>query len=248
MTTEGFAWDEVADDQRRRVKGTQSPMWLFLDESGTAQNEPELLVGAVAVPDITVAERELWELHRSTYGDNSLWVELPHKREQFRTTGFHFTEDSWAVRDKILNWLRTARLRSYVAVSKNDLVQPFSTVDRMCLMYGLLIRAAYLRYRSFHLHLVFEENDQMNSLYASIWAAVAKDLHVHEDSATVLIGSKSAPGLSVVDSVLGLLRVGRSAAAQPHERERLAWLVSSVAYLIDFDEDKHLGNRRRPIL
>lgn len=242
------AEEDVPNDPSRTVQSAKPPIWLFLDESGTAQSEPELLVGAVAVPDIAVVEKELWGLHRSTFGDNSLWVDLPRKREPFRMTGFHFTDDSWAVRDKLLNWLRTARLRSYVAVSKNHSSQPFSTVDRMCLMYSLLIRAAYLRYRSFHLHLVFEENEQMNALYASIWAAVAKDLHVPEDSATVLIGSKSAPGLSVVDSVLGLLRVGRSVSAQSHERERVSWLVSSVAYLIDFDEDKHLGNRRRPIL
>ncbi len=231
--------------------GTQterSTMWLFLDESGTAQGDVELLVGAVAVPDIAEAERQLWELHRSAYGDNSLWVETPDKRQIFRSTGFHFTEDSWAVRDRLLSWLRTARLRSYVAISKNDSSLTFSNVERMCLMYSLLLRATYLRYRSFHLNFVFEENDQMNSFYARIWSAVAKDLQVPEDSATVLIGSKSVPGLAVIDSVLGLLRVGRRPAALPHERERLSWLVSSVAYLIDFDEDRHLGNRRRPII
>ncbi|MBU1250515.1 MAG: hypothetical protein KJ659_04540 [Actinobacteria bacterium] len=223
-------------------------MWLFLDESGTGTDDPELLVGAVAIPDADHAERRLWEIQRTAYGDNSLWVALEHKREQFRSTGFHFTEDSWAVRDRILGWIRTARLRSYVAFSKNDPSQHFTTIERMCLMYGLLIRAAYLRYRGFHLHLVFEENEQMNGLYGPIWAQVASELGVAPESATVLIGSKTAPGLSVIDSILGVLRVGRSASAQPHERERVSWLVSNVAYLIDFDLDKHIGDRRRPIL
>lgn len=217
---------------------------IFFDESGTSSSDRFLLAGATAYYEVAAAEERIREARDRALGDSALWSR-PSARSAFETTGFHYTEDNESVRQVLLNTLETVEFRAYCAYSKNE--RGTDNVDRLINMYAVLLRGLALRYREHRLVFVFEENNSMDRLYSKIWAQVAAELEVELD-VTVLRGKKDAPCLAVTDYVLGVTRQHMAEDAREFEQRRFASLGSKYAYLIDFDDDRHYGGSRRPIL
>jgi len=115
-------------------------------------------------------------------------------------------------------------------------------------MYGLLMGSLATRYSDCDLTFVFEVNSDMDRLYARIWGDLKDDAGLDDRQVVVLRGDKRAPCLSVVDYVLGITRIHLGANEQSFQGIRFAGLGTKWAYLIDFDNDKHFGDRKRPIL
>ncbi|TCC18087.1 hypothetical protein E0H58_35275 [Kribbella speibonae] len=95
------------------------PVFLFLDESGTAPTDPLTMVGATAYHDVARAEAAIIDAYGRALGDASLW-HRSSKRRRFSEVGFHFTEDSESVRNTFLSALDSIDYRAYAAYSRND--------------------------------------------------------------------------------------------------------------------------------
>jgi hypothetical protein len=220
------------------------PVFLFLDESGTSPSDPLTLVGATAYHDVLRAETAIVDAHSRALGDVSLWPDSS-KRKRFAETGFHFTEDSESVRSALLSALDSIEYRAYVAYAKN--VGQQGSTDLLAAMYGRLLASVLARYRGYALTVVFEENSSMDALYGRIWTVLQETVSGIE-SATALRGTKAAPCLAATDYVLGVTRVHLAGKPKDFQERRFAALGRSYAYLIDFDDDRHLGGRKHPIV
>lgn len=220
------------------------PVILFVDESGTSPSDPLTLVGATAYHDAAKAESAIVDAHSRALGDASLWPN-PVKRKRFSEVGFHFTEDSESVRSSFLSALDSVDYRAYVAYAKNG--EQRNTTDLLVAMYGRLLSSVLARYRGYALTVVFEQNPTMDALYGKIWSVLLNTVAGIE-SATALRGTKSAPCLAATDYVLGVTRTHLSGGALDFQERRFAALGRSYAYLIDFDDDRHLGGAKHPIV
>jgi len=216
---------------------------LFLDESGTSSNDRLTLVGAVAFQDTPRAERLIKAAYERALGDASLWPDGA-KRRAFAEVGFHFTEDSESVKQILLAQLGELEFRAYVAYANND--PSVSSAEKLVAMYGTLLSSVLLRYRDTRLTVVFEENSWMDPLYGKMWQVLTSDISLAE--AAAYRGSKAVPCLAVIDYVLGVTRVHLAGGAHDYQENRYVALGRNLAYLIDFDDDRHLGGRRHPIV
>lgn len=88
----------------------------------------------------------------------------------------------------------------------------------------------------------------MDLLFARIWAELESSRGPSGRGVVVYRGEKGAPCLSVVDYVLGVTRIHLGTNEKSFQGIRFAGLGNKWAYLIDFDNDKHFGDRKRPIL
>lgn len=202
------------------------------------------MVGATAYHDVTAAETAIKAAHQRTLGDNSQWASA-EKRQKFAEVGFHFTEDSESVRTALLSALDTIEFRSYAAYAKHD--ESIDTAELLTSMYGTLLASVLARYRDYELTVVFEQNPMMDSIYSKIWTALKRSVY-GIDNATALRGSKNAPCLAATDYVLGVTRAHLSGRALDFQERRFVALGRSYAYLIDFDDDRHLGGTKHPIV
>jgi len=114
-------------------------------------------------------------------------------------------------------------------------------------MYGTLLSSVLARYRNYELTVVFEQNPTMDPLYSKIWH-VLKETVGGIESATALRGKKTAPCLAATDYVLGVSRIHLAGEAPHFQERRFFALGRSFAYLIDFDDDRHLGGSKHPIV
>ncbi|GAB3601248.1 hypothetical protein [Microbacterium tumbae] len=219
-------------------------MFLFVDESGTSANDPMTLVGVTAFYDVARAERLIKQAYDRVRGDATLWVDQ-ERRRNFSATGFHFTEDSESVRGVLLDALGSIDFRAYAAYARRD--DERSVTDLLTNMYGTLLSSVLARYRDFDLTVVFEQNPVMDPLYGKIWSALKSTVD-DLPSAVALRGTKRAPCLAVTDYVLGVTGKHLSGKAADFQTLRFAALGRKYAYLIDYDDDRHLGGRRHPIL
>lgn len=219
-------------------------VFLFLDESGTSPGDPLTLVGATAYHDVAKAEAAIVAAHGRALGDASLWPNAT-KRQRFSEVGFHFTEDSESVRSTFLAALDSLEYRAYAAYSANAM--QLEMTDLLIAMYGTLLRSVLARYRDYALTVVFEQNTSMDSLYGKIWSVLLRTV-ADLEFATALRGTKAAPCLAATDYVLGVTRMHLSGGALDFQERRFVALGRSFAYLIDFDDDRHLGGRKHPIV
>jgi hypothetical protein len=217
---------------------------LFLDESGTSATDPTTLVGVVAFHHVAEAEAAIRAAYDRALGDASLWPD-PTRRQRFAETGFHFAEDSESVRQVLLATLGSLQYRAYIAYASNT--SSAQSTNRLTSMYGTLLRSVLARYRNFATTVVFEQNSAMDGQYARIWAVLQRG-RPGAQNATAFRGTKGAPCLCAIDYVLGVVRVHLSRSARPFETNRFAALGRNLAYLIDFDDDRHLGGRKHPIV
>jgi len=200
-------------------------------------------VGAVAFQDTQRAEQLIKAAYERALGDASLWPNA-EKRLAFSEVGFHFTEDSESVKQILLTLLGELEFRAYVAFARND---PSSdSVERLVAMYGTLLSSVFLRYRDAKLTVVFEENSSMDRLYGKLWQVLTSDISLPH--AAAYRGSKAVPCLAVIDYVLGVTRIHLAGGAHDFQENRYVALGRNLAYLIDFDDDRHLGGRRHPIV
>ncbi|MGH7963363.1 MAG: hypothetical protein ACRERD_16330, partial [Candidatus Binatia bacterium] len=218
-------------------------VFLFLDESGTSSGDALTLVGATAFHDASAAEGLIKAAYDRALGDASIWPN-DAKRRKFAESGFHFTEDSESVRQVLLAALGQLEFRAYVAFAKNDPSQ--QVTDRLVSMYGTLLSSVLARYRETKLTVVFEENSSMDPLYGKMWTVLTGATGLSE--AEAYRGTKAAPCLAVTDYVLGVTRVHLAGDAHDFQENRYVALGRNLAYLIDFDDDRHLGGSRHPIL
>lgn len=217
---------------------------VFFDESGTSPGDEYLLVGAVAFHDVNGAESDVKAAYDRAIGSPHLWSD-DEGRAKFSRTGFHHTADSEPVKQVLLDAMTSLDFRAYAAYSGNP--APESNVERMVSMYGLLMGSLSSRYRDCEIVFVFEENSDMDRLYARIWGDLL-DEDGDDGRVTILRGNKKAPCLCVVDYVLGITRIHLGSNEKAFQGIRFAGLGTKWAYLIDFDNDKHFGDRKRPIL
>jgi len=222
----------------------RQPVYIFLDESGTSSNDALTLVGATAFHDARAAETLIKAAHGRALGDASIWPD-DTKRRRFAESGFHFTEDSESVRQVLLSTLGQLEFRAYAAYAKNSTSQSVS--DRLIAMYGTLLSSVLARYRENKLTVVFEENSMMDRHYGKIWDVLADTVHGVDD-AEVFRGTKAAPCLAVTDYALGVTSVHLRGNALDFQEIRYVSLGRNLAYLIDFDDDRHLGGNRHPIV
>jgi hypothetical protein len=136
--------------------------------------------------------------------------------------------------------------RGYVAYSSNDTSD--GVLERLVNMYSVLLAALYRRYRSTAVTFVFEENEQLDGLYSSIWEQTIDAYDLGAPQVQLLIGHKDAPCLAVTDYVLGVVQAHVGSSSHPFEHRRFTTLAGKLAYLVDFDDDRHFGSRKRPIL
>lgn len=200
-------------------------------------------MGATAFRDAPAAETLIKAAYDRALGDASIWRD-PEKRRKFAESGFHFTEDSESVRHVLIDTLNRLDFRAYVAYAKNDASQDIT--DRLVTMYGTLLLSVLARYRETKLTVVFEENSAMDSLYGKMWNALTDSIWLRD--AQALRGTKAAPCLAVTDYVLGITRIHLAGDARDFQENRYVALGRNLAYLIDFDDDRHLGGRRHPIV
>lgn len=222
----------------------QPSVFLFLDESGTGPSSPLTLVGATAYHDVANAELAIVDAHARTLGNASLWPN-PTRRQRFSEVGFHFTDDSESVRNSFLSALDSIDYRAYAAYSANGARR--NTTELLVAMYGTLLSSVLARYRDYKLTVVFEQNPTMDPLYGRIWS-VLQNTVVGIESATALRGTKAAPCLAATDYVLGVTRAHLAEGARDFQERRFVALGRNYAYLIDFDDDRHLGGRKHPIV
>ena len=218
-------------------------VYLFLDESGTSSGDSLTLVGATAFHDAPAAEALIKAAHERALGDASIWPDTA-KRRKFAESGFHFAEDSESVRQVLLAALGQLDFRAYVAFAKNDRSQDIT--DRLVTMYGTLLSSVLARYRETKLTVVFEENSSMDPLYGKMWEVLVRNTGLSD--AEAFRGTKTVPCLAVTDYVLGVTRVHFSGDARDFQENRYVALGRNLAYLIDFDDDRHLGGSRHPIV
>lgn len=230
---------DAANEPQDRLSVT-----LFLDESGTGSSSPLTLVGATAYHDVAKAEIAIVNAHARALGDASLWPD-PAKRRRFSEVGFHFTDDSESVRSTLLSTLDSIDYRAYAAYSRNGAQR--DPTELLVAMYGTLLLSVLARYRDYELTVVFEQNPTLDPLYGRIWS-VLQDSVSGIESAVALRGTKAAPCLAVTDYVLGVTRAHVSESTKDFQERRFAALGRSYAYLIDFDDDRHLGGSKHPIL
>lgn len=202
------------------------------------------LVGATAYHDSAKAELAIVDAHARALGDASLWPD-PARRQRFSEVGFHFTDDSESVRSTFLSALDSIDYRAYAAYSRNGAKR--STTDLLVAMYGTLLSSVLARYRDYALTVVFEQNPSMDALYGKIWSVLQSEVAGIE-SATALRGTKAAPCLAATDYVLGVTRVHFSEGTLDFQERRFVALGRNYAYLIDFDDDRHRGGRKQPIV
>lgn len=202
------------------------------------------LVGATAYHDVAKAEKAITEAHARTLGDASLWPS-PSKRLRFLKTGFHFADDSESVKNTFISTLDQLEFRAYAAYSRNR--EERDTTDLLVAMYGILLTSVLARYRNCALTVVFEQNSKLDPLYGKIWSVLQRRVSDIE-SAVALRGDKTAPCLAATDYVLGITRVHLSGNALDYQERRFAALGRNYAYLIDFDDDRHLGGRKHAIV
>jgi hypothetical protein len=218
-------------------------VFLFLDESGTSSADPLTLVGATAFHDASAAEALVKAAYERALGDASIWPS-DAKRAAFASVGFHFTEDSESVRQVLLAALGQLDFRAYVAFAKN--APPYGSTDRLISMYGTLLSSVLARYRETKLRVVFEQNSSMDSYYGKMWGVLEKSVRMTD--AKAYRGTKAAPCLAVTDYVLGVTRTHLAGGDLDFQKNRYVALGRNLAYLIDFDDDRHLGGRRHPIV
>jgi hypothetical protein len=221
----------------------QNEVYLFLDESGTSSSDSLTLVGATAFHDAAAAEALVKAAYERAFSDASIWPD-DAKRAAFASVGFHFTEDSESVKQVLLAALGQLDFRAYVAFSKN--VPPHGITDRLVSMYGTLLSSILARYRDTKLRVVFEENSSMDPYYGKLWSVLTSSIRLSD--AKAYRGTKAAPCLAVTDYVLGVTRVHLAGGARDFQENRYVALGRNLAYLIDFDDDRHLGGRRHPIV
>lgn len=197
----------------------------------------------MAFQDTPRAEQLIKAAYEKALGDASLWPN-EEKRRAFSEVGFHFTEDSESVKQILLALLGELEFRAYVAFARND--QSSDGVERLVAMYGTLLSSVLLRYRDAKLTVVFEENSSMDRLYGKMWQVLTSDISLRD--AAAYRGSKAAPCLAVIDYVLGVTRIHLAGDAHDFQENRYVALGRNLAYLIDFDDDRHLGGRRHPIV
>jgi hypothetical protein len=226
------------EDQQERQR-----VYLFLDESGTSSGDSLTLVGATAFRDAAAAEARIKASYERALGDASLWPD-DARRRKFAATGFHFAEDSESVRPVLLATLGQLDFRAYVAYAKNDPSQ--DVTDRLVTMYGTLLSSVLARYRETKLTVVFEENPSMDPIYGKMWDVLADTIRLSDVAA--FRGTKAAPCLAVTDYVLGVTRVHLGGDARDFQENRYVAMGRNLAYLIDFDDDRHLGGNRHPIV
>lgn len=224
------------EEERQRI-------FLFLDESGTSSGDALTLVGATAFHDAAAAEQLIKAAYDRALGDASIWPN-EEKRRKFAESGFHFTEDSESVRQVLLAALGNLEFRAYVAYAKNSTSQDLT--ERLVTMYGTLLSSVLARYRETKLTVVFEENSSMDSFYGKMWEVLTSTTRL--DNAEAFRGSKAAPCLAVTDYVLGVTRVHLAGGTHDFQENRYVALGRHLAYLIDFDDDRHLGGSRHPIV
>lgn len=224
------------------AQGSQ-PVFLFLDESGTSPGDALTLVGATAFHDAPAAEAVIKAAYGRALGDASIWPESA-KRQKFAATGFHFAEDSESVRQVLIAALSQIEFRAYVAYAKNDATQ--KVTDRLITMYGTLLSSVLARYRENKLTVVFEQNSAMDPLYGKMWDTLTQSISLSD--AQAYIGTKAAPCLAATDYVLGITRIHLAGKARDFQENRYVALGRNLAYLIDFDDDRHLGGNRHPIV
>lgn len=202
------------------------------------------MVGATAYHDVAKAEAAIIDAYARALGDASLW-RRSSRRRKFSEVGFHFTEDSESVRSTFLSALDSIDYRAYAAYARNDAQR--STTDLIVAMYGTLLSSVLARYRDYKLTVVFEQHSTLDPLYSKIWS-VLQDTVAGIESATALRGTKSTPCLAATDYVLGVTRAHLLEGVSDFQERRFVALGRSYAYLIDFDDDRHLGGRKHPIL
>lgn len=218
-------------------------VFLFLDESGTSKADPYTLVGATAFLGVGSAESAIMAAGERALGNAAIWTS-DEKRAAFGETGFHFAEDSESVRHILLTEMERLDFRAYVAYAKND--PNGDIVARLISMYGTLLSSVIARYRDTRLTVVFEENTIMDRWYGKIWDVLTDAVSLQE--ARAFRGTKDAPCLAVTDYVLGVTRTKLGGRALPFQVARYVALGRNLAYLIDFDDDRHLGGTRHPIV
>lgn len=224
--------------------GYRQRVHIFLDESGTSASDAITLVGATVFHDVEAAESVIRAARDRALGDASIWRDEA-KRRKFAQTGFHFTEDSESVRHAFLSTLGQLEFRAYAAYAKNDASRRVS--ERLIAMYGALLSSVLTRYRNARLTVVFEENSTMDSMYGRIWQVLVNSVSGLDD-AEAFRGTKDAPCLAATDYALGVTRIHLSGEARDFQENRYVALGRNLAYLIDFDDDRHLGGRRHPIV
>lgn len=136
--------------------------------------------------------------------------------------------------------------RAHIAYSRRE-----SELDDEALlinMYYTLVRNICLRYRTEEIEFVFENETRFDPLYTKILAAVLHDVRDAlgvELSCRVLIASKAAPALGVVDYVLAVASAALQPGAKPYQRQQFnAGLPAHMAHLIDFDRRVHQSSRK----
>lgn len=216
---------------------------IFFDESGTSAGDQFTLVCATVFADVEAAESLVASAFHRAQGNIALWPN-DVRRSQFAATGYHFAEDSETVRATLLDAIAQLDFRAYAVFGMNTGQE---TTDRLVHMYGLLLRSLIPRYRGVSPAYVFEQNSSMNGLYGQLLD------YAHSETSTTpvgaaFIGDKRAPCLAVTDYVLGVTRQHLVANPPDFQERRFAALGSKFAYLVDYDDDRHYGGRKRPIL
>jgi hypothetical protein len=233
----------VPDIKRDNVQD----IWIFLDESGTHDAADRLLVGAIVAPDREALESAVIDAFEDVTAQSANWT-TSDDIKKFISRGFHFKEDSFAVRKEFINRLSTMNVRIHVAYSTSGPGSGWR--PRAASMYYTLARSLLRRYRDYSLHFVFEHETGMNRLYSGIIKLAAESLVSSVDdvqdvpSWDVTVADKDDPALGVVDYVLAAVSARLSVADSTDFKARyIHAFAGHVAQVMDYDKALRFSSR-----
>lgn len=139
-------------------------MKLFMDESGNANADQPLIVGAVELgDDAEEVEENVRALHKRLSASTSL-AGLD-SFEEFRKHGFHGNNDPTEVSAQFLELMRNTLFRSYMVVTDRTGAPGENEADRIEFMYAKLLSDLLIRHRNrADLSVFVEQSADMGSI------------------------------------------------------------------------------------
>lgn len=180
-----------------------TPVHIFFDESGTHDDSPLVLTGAVEVLNMGLVDSSMSELRQRVLVQDHLWQGDDAKRAAFAGRGFHYTEDNASVQGELVSAFAALPFRASVTYSTKTLT--LSLEDLLINMFFTQVLNLLRKYAGEHVVLVFEENSNMNAIYSKLVERVHGSFNFDRSRVEVWIGEKPNAGLSLVDYVIGIV-------------------------------------------
>jgi len=245
----------TAAQTERYVDGPR--LYAYLDESfiELKSGQKRILVGAAVTADPDSLSRNINEAVDDVLAQAPLWEsrtgghEEPFERRgRFQDVGFHFTEDSPAIRRIGLKAMLQADVRLHVIHSDSRSAGIVDTDVHRAMLFTLA-HTILRRYAGAQVVFVFENaNDEIERYFGAIVERATRYIDSLSGArgtpravAYAKIGYKPLGGLSAADYAIGVANLDLSADGKliAPDRELLHLAAPHVAHIMSFDSAQH---------